>query len=248
MTTVFGPKRHAGGCAYALWLGHSVLVASLWLGMSPAGGAEAATNAPPAKTGEAATNAAPAKAGEAATNAPPAKTEESASKAAAALTPEQMYEGGASPYKNWVEVSTGGFMVKGDAGQAEQQQQLKRGAFGGIQDLHIEGNIDKKTTLALDGHGLFDDHDYQLSLNLKREDTGYLRLSFENFRTWSDSSGGFFSPDGLHFSTSGEGLPLDRGKVSVEAGLALKNAPKVTFRYTHQVPGRGTRVPRFGGR
>ena len=234
MTTVFGPKGHGGRCLYALRLGQCLLVASLWLGMSAVGGAEATTNAPPAKTGEAATNAAPAKAGEAATNAPPAKTAESESKAAAALTPGQMYEGGANTYKNWVEVSTGGLMVKGDAAQAEQQQQMKRGAFGGIEDMHIEGNVDKKTTLALDGHGLFDDHDYQLSLNLKREDTGYLRLSYENFRTWSDVSGGFFAPDHLHFSTLGEGLPLDRGKFSVEAGLALKDVPKVTFRYTHQ--------------
>ena len=57
MTTIFGPKGHGGRCFYALWLGQSVLVASLWLGMSAAGGAEATTNAPPAKTGEAATNA-----------------------------------------------------------------------------------------------------------------------------------------------------------------------------------------------
>jgi hypothetical protein len=223
------------------------------MGTSLAGGAEAATNAAPAKTsgattnaasakaGAAATNAAPAKPGEATTNAAPAKAEESASmtpakagEAAAALTPEQMYEGGTNTYKNWIEVGGGGLMVKGDAGQAEQQQQMKRGAFGGIEDLHVEGNIDKKTTVALDGHGIFDDHDYQLSLNVKREDTGYVRLSFENFRTWSDSSGGFFGPDKLHFSTSGEGLPLDRGKILFEAGLTPKAGPKVTFRYTHQ--------------
>jgi len=241
MTTISGPKRHGGGRLYAVCLGQSLLVASLWLGISLAGGAEATTNASPAKAGGAATNAAPAKAGEATTNAPPPKAEESASKApaqageaAAALTPEQMYEGGAGPYKNWVEVAAGGLVVKGDAGQAEQRQQMKRGAFGGIEDLHVEGNIDKKTTVALDGHGLFDDHDYQLSLNVKREDTGYVRLSFENFRTWSDSSGGFFGPDKLHFSTSGEGLPLDRGKILFEAGLTPKNGPKVTFRYTHQ--------------
>jgi hypothetical protein len=223
------------------------------MGMSLAGGAEATTNAPPAKTGgattnaapakagAAATNAAPAKAGEAANNAPPAKAEESAAEAPAkageaadAPTPEQMFEGGTNTYKNWVEVSSGGLMVKGDAGQAEQQQQMKRGAFGGIEDLHLEGNIDKKTTLALDGHGLFDDHDYQLSLKVKREDTGYVRLSFDNFRTWSDSSGGFFGPDHLHFSTLGEGLPLDRGKILFEAGSTPKTGPKVTFRYTHQ--------------
>jgi len=241
MTTVFGPNRRAGRRAYALRLGQGVLVASVWVGMRPAQGAEAATNAPPAKTGQATTNAPPAKAAEAATNAPPAKAEASASKEAAKpaeapapLTPEQMYEGGTNTYKNWIEVGGGGLMVKGDAAQAEQQQQMKRGAYGGIEDLHVEGNIDKKTTLALDGHGIFDDHDYQLSLNVKREDTGYVRLSFDNFRTWSDSSGGFFGPDNLHFSTSGEGLPLDRGKILFEAGLTPKDGPKVTFRYTHQ--------------
>ncbi|HXP59958.1 MAG TPA: hypothetical protein VN829_05660, partial [Dongiaceae bacterium] len=239
MTTVSGPKRRAGRWSYAMRLGQSVLVA-LWAGLRPAGAAEATTNAPPAKTGGAATNAAPTGTSTATTNAPPAKAEESAkaeaksSEAPAALTPEQRYEGGTNSFKNWIEVGGGGFMVKGDAGQAEQQQQMKRGAYGGIEDLHVEGNIDKKTTLTLDGHGIFDDHDYQLSLNVKREDTGYVRLSFENFRTWSDSSGGFFGPDRLHFSTASEGLPLDDGKVSFEAGWTPKKGPKVTFKYTHK--------------
>ncbi len=241
MTTVSGPKRRGGRCAYALWFGQGVLVASLSISARPVRGAEAVTNAPPAKTGGAATNAAPAKAAEPATNAAPAKAEAPASKpeakageTPAAPTPEQMFEGGANSYKNWIEVGAGGLMVKGDAGQAEQQQQMKRGAYGGIEDLHVEGNIDKKTTLTLDGHGIFDDHDYDLRLNIKREDTGYVRLNFDNFRTWSDSSGGFFGPDRLHFSTSGEGLPLDRGNLLFEAGLTPKDGPKVTFKYTHQ--------------
>ena len=238
MTTVFGPKRRAGRCAYAMRLAQSVLVA-LWAGLRPAGAAEATTNAPPAKTGGAATNAAPTGA-TAATNAPAAKAEEPAkaeakeSEAPAGLTPEQRYEGGTNSFKNWIEVGGGGFMVKGDAGQAEQQQQIKRGAYGGIEDLHVEGNIDKKTTLTLDGHGIFDNHDYALSLNVKREDTGYVRLNFENFRTWSDSSGGFFAPGGLHYSTASEGLPLDDGKVSFEAGWTPKDGPKVTFNYAHR--------------
>jgi len=235
LSVAVGPKRRGGRPHYVLWLGRGALAASLWMGLRLAAGAQAPTNAPPAE-GSAVTNAPPAKTA-AATNAPPAKSQEPASKpegSAAPLTPEQMFEGGTNVFKNWIEFGAGGFMVKGDAAQAEQQQQLKRGAYGGIEDLHFEGNIDKKTTLVLDGHGIFDDHDYQLGLNIKREDTGYLKLNFDNFHTWSDSSGGFFAPGNLHFSTSGEGLPLDRGNVSVEAGLALKNAPKITFKYTHQ--------------
>ncbi len=197
--------------------------------MAAARAAEAPAQASPAQACQAPTNAPPAKADETATNAPPAK----AGQTPAALTPEQMFEGEAA-YKNWVEFSTGGFIVRGDAGQAEQREQLKRGAFGGIQDLHVEGNLDKKTTVTVDGHSIFDDHDYQLNLALKREDTGYVRVGFENFRTWSDSAGGFFGPDNLQFSQAGEGLGLERGQVFLEAGLNLKNAPKVTFRYTHR--------------
>ncbi len=213
----------------------------------------AATNTPPAKA------AAPAKAGEApakpsAAKAPAAKAEEPESKdkekskdnekeketgkkegeAPAELTPEQTYEGGAGTFKNWVEVTGGGMLVKGDAAQAEQRQMMKRGAFGGIEDLHVEGNMDKKTTVSLDGHGIFDDHNYQLRLNIKREDTGYLKLTFENSRTWSDISGGFFGPDSLHFSTFGQGLPLDWGKVAFETGYTPKDGPKITFNYTHR--------------
>ena len=61
-----------------------------------------------------------------------------------------------------------------------------------------------------------------------------MRFSFENFRTWYDSAGGYFPPDGLHYSLSDGALALDRGEISFEAGLALKNAPKVVFKYTHR--------------
>ena len=206
MTRASKSEGQGGRPACALWLGRCALGALLLAGVAPARAAEAASEAAPAKAGE----------------------------AGAGLTPEQMFEGGTNTYNNWVEFSTGGFLIKGDAGQAEQREHLQRGAFGGIEDLHVEGNIDKTTTLAVDGHSLFDDHDYRLSLNLKREHTGYVRLSFENFRTWSDSAGGYFPPDKLQFSRSDEALALDRGQISFEAGLTLKDLPKVTFQYTHR--------------
>ncbi len=149
------------------------------------------------------------------------------------LTPEQIFEGGTNAYNNWVELSVGGLITHGDPGQAEQVQHLKQGAFGGIEDLHFQQDIDKKTTLTLDAHALFDDHDYKLSLGVKREDLGYVRVGFENFRTWYDSSGGFFPATAAFYSLSNDALELDRGQIFFEAGLTLKNAPKVIFKYTH---------------
>ena len=149
------------------------------------------------------------------------------------MTPEQMFEGGTNTYNNWVELSAGGLITHGDAAQAEQRQHLQRGAFGGIEDLHFQQDIDKKTTLAFDARSLFDDHDYKLSLGVKREDLGYVRVSFENFRTWYDSAGGYFPADGSHYTLSGDALALDRGQISFEAGLSLKALPKIVFKYTH---------------
>src|SRR5580693_5629152 len=65
------------------------------------------------------------------------------------LTPGQLYEGGKDSYDNWVDLSVGGLFVNQNTAQAQQQLQLSKDPFGGISDLHLQQNIDKKTTLTL---------------------------------------------------------------------------------------------------
>ena len=156
-----------------------------------------------------------------------------AADAFAGLKPEQMFEGGTNVYNNWIELSAGGFITEGDAASAEQREHMHQGAFGGIEDLHFEEAVNKTTTFTLDGHGIFDQHDYSIKLGLAKEDLGYVKVGFENFRTWYDSAGGFFPPDNLSFSLGSDALALDRGQVTFEAGLTLKDKPKVVFKYTH---------------
>ncbi|HZI34084.1 MAG TPA: hypothetical protein VFF11_17225, partial [Candidatus Binatia bacterium] len=50
-----------------------------------------------------------------------------------AITPGQWFEGGTNTYNNWVELSAGGLMTKGNENQAQRGQQLGSGAFGGIE-------------------------------------------------------------------------------------------------------------------
>src|ERR1041384_3931821 len=101
-----------------------------------------------------------------------------------ALTPEQMFEGGTNTYANWIEFSTGGFITSGNKARFQQQHQAPTGPYGGIEDFHYLENINKTTTLAIDGRALFDEGDYKLSLDLEREKTGYLKFNFGQFRTW----------------------------------------------------------------
>jgi hypothetical protein len=150
-----------------------------------------------------------------------------------ALTPEQTFEGGTNAYSNWIELGAGGLMTSGNRAQAQQRYQLSDDPFGGISDLHLQKDVAPKTTLTLDGYSLFDQHDYKAILALQREDFGYIRFNATGFRTWNNGAGGYYPPTGIQYQLLNDALYLDRGLISVEAGLTPKDLPKVVFKYTH---------------
>ena len=150
-------------------------------------------------------------------------------------TPAQLYEGGTNSYNNWVELSAGGLMTKGNANQASQGQQLNTGAFGGIEDLHYATDVAKKTTLTLDGRAIANQNDYNFGLSLVKLDLGFIKFHFENFRTWDSGNGGFIPADNQAFPQPGNALALDRGLISFEAGLTKgDDVPQITFKYSHR--------------
>ena len=152
---------------------------------------------------------------------------------APAMTPQQMFEGGEKTYNNWVELSLGGLITSESTAQAQQRYQLSNDPFGGISDLHLQRDLAKGTTLTLDGHSLFDQNDYKFVLGLQRENFGYLKFNVSNFRTWYNGAGGFFPPTGTQYRLPNDELSLDRGEISVEAGLTPKDLPRVVFKYSH---------------
>jgi len=157
-----------------------------------------------------------------------------AARAGDAITPAQSYEGGTNTYSNWIELSSGALLTHGYANGAEQRERLNTGVFGGITDLHYEDQVAKKTTFTLDGHSIFDDHDYSVGLGLVRDDLGFIRFNFENFRTWDSGAGGFLPSDGTAYSLPGDALALDRGRINFEAGLTKPGLPQITFKYSHR--------------
>ncbi len=154
--------------------------------------------------------------------------------APAPLTQQQMFEGGTESYHNWIELSAGGFLTSGNAAQAQQLQRMKGPAFGGIQDLHLEQQVATNLMLTLDGRSIFDEHDYNVGLKLEHPELWYLKVNFQNFRTWYNDDGGFYPPTKVQYSRSDDALALDRGEVSFEGGLTLKKGPKITLKYTHR--------------
>ena len=153
--------------------------------------------------------------------------------AAAADKDTSNFEGPDGAGNNWIELGAGGVFTSGNKAQTEQSRRISERAFGGIQDLHLQKEIAKATTFSLDGRGIFDEHDYKLGFGVKKEETYFLRLNFENFRTWSNGDGGYSPAAGVYYPLSDHALALDRGEFSLEGGLTLKDIPSFHFKYTH---------------
>jgi len=149
------------------------------------------------------------------------------------LTPAQQYEGGAETYNNWIELGGGDFFSTGNKAQAQQNTGLNNGGFGGIDDAHYQTDIAKKTTLTMDGRYIPANHDYKFGLGVQKEDFGFIRFSYENFRTYDSGNGGYAPVPGIAYPNTGNALALDRGNITLEAGYNKEGKPKVTFKYTH---------------
>src|SRR6185295_19193267 len=111
---------------------------------------------------------------------------------------------------------------------------LPAGPFGGVEDFHYEEDIKKKGIFKVDGHGIFDNHDYSLKFDVEHPDIGYLRGGYQEFRSYYDRSGGYFRPTQTWVAPFSDDVGLNRGDFFFEAGLTLPNKPNVTFRYDHQ--------------
>ncbi|HEY3663569.1 MAG TPA: hypothetical protein VGL24_10485 [Chthoniobacterales bacterium] len=137
-------------------------------------------------------------------------------------------------YDNWIELGLGGIITNGDAAQFKQEHHQSGDLFGGIQDFHYEQKVGKKGQFSLDAHAIFDNHDYDVKLELSQPDLGYIRAGYTEFRTWYDGNGGYFPLNGQFFPPPFGELHLDRGEAWVELGLRLPDWPEITVRYSHQ--------------
>jgi hypothetical protein len=134
--------------------------------------------------------------------------------------------------KNWIELGIGGVNIAGDDAQFKQEHRMSGDVFGGIEDLHLERAIGKGT-LTVDGRAIFDNHDYDVKVDLDFPRVGYLRAGYTEFRSWYDGNGGFFPGTGLWFPPRHPEDELDRGEAWIELGLRMPKLPEITLHYSH---------------
>ncbi len=149
-------------------------------------------------------------------------------------SPPVTLDEGDGEFANWANLSLSGASVSGNDAAFQQRVGLPANSvFGGVLDFHYEHSLTNKWLLKLDGHGLFDYHDYRLRLDLTREDRGFFRVGYAESRTFYNGSGGFLPGANLWFPLPESRLFLDRGGVWVEGGLTLPGWPTLRIKYTH---------------
>jgi len=136
-------------------------------------------------------------------------------------------------YNNSLTLGVGHFFSGGDTAAFMRRIQYPSGTFGGVEELHFEQAVGKKGLFELDGRGLFDNHDYSLSLGVRNPDIGYLRGGYSQFRTWFDGSGGYSPTSNAWVTLYNEELFVDRSRAWVEGGLTLPGWPVIGVGYSY---------------
>jgi hypothetical protein len=192
-----------------------------------------AATSPATKAGPDAKTAEPAPANPQKETAPTDKTESQSSAAEPTKEGKAAEPEPPAQYNNWFDVSMGGILVDGDAPRFQHQQQFGKDAFGGVEDFHYERRLGKKSSIQVDGAGLYDQDHYKMTLEYVRQDVGFLRGGFSKDRVWYDGYGGFFPQNQRWFELFDNDLAMDRGKFWVEGGLLIPKWPEFRVKYEH---------------
>ena len=135
-------------------------------------------------------------------------------------------------YDNSITFAAGGADVHGDKAQYEKIAHQKD-AWGGIEGFHFGQDLNKTTTLSLDGHALAGDNDFNLDLKIEKQDVWKLEFGYKAFRTWYDGNGGFFPQNDKSFQLYDNELYIDRSDLWVAASFRLPEQMKLDFRYDY---------------
>ncbi|HEY5915725.1 MAG TPA: c-type cytochrome domain-containing protein [Verrucomicrobiae bacterium] len=126
----------------------------------------------------------------------------------------------------------GGTAVSGDQHKFREVTRQPAGWNGGLDDFLVEQHPNPDTRITAAGHALRDD--YKLTLSAQRNDLGFARFGWTQFRTYYDGTGGYdpqFLPAPLQLHND---LFLDTGRAWADFGLTLPRGPRIEVGYEYQ--------------
>lgn len=133
-----------------------------------------------------------------------------------------------------LEPQFGAIGVHGDKAKFREVEGIDDGISGGLKHFSLEDQINPAEKLSLEGHFLSAGQSSGLQLDLTKNDVGYIRAGFEQWRQYYENFGGYdpaVTPPALGPSGS---LYLDEGRAWIDFGLTLPRGPQLVLGYEQQ--------------
>jgi hypothetical protein len=126
----------------------------------------------------------------------------------------------------------GGTAVKGDAKKFRELYWQRDGWNGGLEDFEMVEKPSPDSKITASGHVLLDD--YRINLSAEKNDLGFARFGWSQFRRYYDDGGGYYPLFTPSFLSLDRDLHMDEGRVWTELGLTLPQWPRIVLGYEYQ--------------
>lgn len=135
------------------------------------------------------------------------------------------------PLENNIDFAFGYVDTDGDSPGFQKNQQLDKDGFLGVEDLYLTKALNDTTTLVLKGRALTGSNDYLFDATITKDDVGFVKFGYKEFRVWYDGSGGYLPSRMFQMQLYDEDLSLDRANLWFEAGYTAEDKPQFNLRY-----------------
>lgn len=126
----------------------------------------------------------------------------------------------------------GGTAVKGDARKFRELYWQRDGWNGGLEEFEMTEKPTPDSKITASGHVLLDD--YKINLSAEKNDLGFARFGWSQFRRYYDDRGGYYPSFTPAFLGLNRDLHLDDGRAWADLGLTLPQWPRLVLGYEYQ--------------
>ena len=125
--------------------------------------------------------------------------------------------------------------LSGDDDKFRAHHWVKENYIGGLKDFSLEYAFPDGTELSAESHALIDQNDLGAEFSLKKDNLGFFKFDYSEFRKYYDKTGGTYYPfTTLNAQDTFKDLALDIGKFGMETGLAIEGMPELTLSYERE--------------
>ena len=139
--------------------------------------------------------------------------------------PEQKVSMTASP-------TVGGTTVSGDERKFRELYWQHEGCNGGVEQFELTDKPTPDSKITAAGHVLL--NDYKLTLSAEKNDVGFTRFGWSQYRKYYDDSGGYYPSFSPPIFDLNRDLYLDTGRAWADFGLTLPQWPRMVLGYEYQ--------------